>query len=202
MGAFEEFAEDWDDIPEDTGGILRPFVWCLAEAAEVKATTNDKVSPAIPQLEINWNILESATSESMTERGIAWWAARETKPPAKAFGRVKDWLSKPPKGHPGVSEKARNFQAGQFGKAISAALVPTMMAGTRPAIDAARQVAQSAGGFDVALAGKHILLKLGVNDGTDSTGVVKNEDRNEKPMNRVDSYMAATPENVIKYVRR
>ena len=104
---YESIANAFDDLPEEKFQ-LRPEVLALVEVSEAEAKSNARITPAVPQIQVTLNILESAKDDSGQ--------------PAK--GKLMDWLSKPPAGHPEMSEKACNFQRGNFRKAMVAMLAP------------------------------------------------------------------------------
>lgn len=175
----EGFAEDWQEQPR--GGGLRPEVWCLAEAtsAEVKPSFNK-----LPQIEVKWSIKRSGKDD----KGDV------------ASGTIVDWLSSPPKGTDGMSEKAINYQKAHFGKCMASCLAPEAASQERQNAQVQRIVGgRGIQGYADALIGKQVLLKIGINDGKDKDGNIKNEKRAEDPRNNISNYIPAIPKN-MKYL--
>lgn len=178
--AFNVFAEGWEDIPDDSIQT-RPKVWVEAEVTEAATVKNDRYD--YPQIEVTMKIHASGKDDNGKQ----------------ASGILKDWLSKPAKGHAGLSEKRITFMNQMFRKAMVAMLAPD--AENRNQADKqCLEAASAAGGFPQAIIGKRVLAKIGINDGLDKEGNVVSEIRAAKPVNRIDDYRALTESNARKYL--
>lgn len=179
---FEAFAKDFSDLPKDDRG-LKPKVWALVECTEASLATNSRVSPPVAQIKTTYRIIESAADENGR----------------KAYGNLWDWLSRPDHEHPEVPPTTCAMQRRQFRSATVAFLAGP--AKGKEAEDAAViDAARGAGGFDKALVGKRALVRIGINDGKNKKGEIVSPQRAEDPMNRIEEYKAATPDNVSRHI--
>lgn len=223
MSEYDELMEDLADVPERKFPP-KPEVWALVEIeAEKSAWGDSKYAPVVPELTLQCRIIESAKDDKGREaRGVEFVRLKKppkghpdfVNPPGKKDGKGNDISGKP--------SPRYGFMIGNYTSALAALLAPNVPNNKKNAEKVALAIAEAlnaAGGDRVkACAGKRMLVKFQINDGCQGKDgdptlpdvlceyhgkpvIEKAKGRIENPKNEVNSFMAATEENIKTYVR-